>query len=70
MLRNSWRIGALAGIDPTIHSTFPLVVALGAPQWGSAHGGEGALFGALLMFAVFGCAAVHELGHALAASRA
>jgi Zn-dependent protease len=67
MFRNSWRVGALAGIDLKIHFTFPLVVALGALQWGSAHGSAGALFGALLMLALFGCVALHELGHALAA---
>lgn len=69
MFRHSWRVGALAGIDLKLHFTFPLVLALGALQWGSAHGGAGALFGALLMLALFGCVALHELGHALAARR-
>lgn len=69
MFRNSWQVGALAGVDLKIHITFPLVVALGAFQWGTAHGAAGALFGALLTLALFGCVALHELGHALAARR-
>lgn len=67
MLRNSWRIASLAGIDLKLHVTFPLVVALGAWQWGNLHGGAGALFGALLVLGLFACVALHELGHALAA---
>ena len=42
MFRNPWRVGALAGVDLKIHVTFPLVVALGVFQWGSAHGVPGA----------------------------
>ena len=66
-MRGGWTIGRLAGIDLRLHFTFPLIVALGALQWGSAHGASGALFGALLMLALFACVALHELGHALAA---
>jgi len=69
MLRNSWRIGAFLGVDLKLHVTFPLVVVLGALQWGGAHGAVGALFGAVLMLALFACVALHELGHALAARR-
>lgn len=67
MLRNSWRLASLAGIDLKLHVTFPLIVALGAWQWGGLHGGAGALFGALLVLGLFACVALHELGHALAA---
>lgn len=66
-MRGGWTIGRLAGIDLRLHFTFPLIVALGALQWGSAHGASGALFGSLLMLALFACVALHELGHALAA---
>jgi len=66
-MSGGWTIGRLAGIDLRLHFTFPLIVALGALQWGTAHGLQGALFGGFLMLALFACVALHELGHALAA---
>ncbi len=68
-MRGGWTIGRLAGIDLRLHFTFPLIVVLGALQWGSVHGAAGAAFGALLVLALFACVALHELGHALAARR-
>ncbi|QQR73971.1 MAG: site-2 protease family protein [Holophagales bacterium] len=66
-MKGGWTIGRLAGIDLRLHFTFPLILALGAFQWGSAHGVGGAFFGVVLMLALFACVALHELGHALAA---
>jgi Zn-dependent protease len=57
----------LFGIDIRIHITFFLILLLGAYQWGSPFGVEGALFGVLLMILLFACVTLHELGHSLAA---
>ncbi|GAB4188574.1 MAG: site-2 protease family protein [Roseiflexaceae bacterium] len=65
----SFRIGTIAGIPIRIHPTFFLVLAFGALLWGREHGGNGALFGVLMMVLLFACVALHELGHALAARR-
>ncbi len=62
----SLRIARIAGIDIKVHFTFLFVVLLGAWQW-SATGARGAVFGAVLMLAVFACVALHELGHSLVA---
>jgi Zn-dependent protease/CBS domain-containing protein len=66
-MRTSWRAGRLAGIDFEIHFTFPLILGLGALQWGAPHGATGAAFGILLTLALFACVALHELGHSLMA---
>ncbi|HSF41812.1 MAG TPA: M50 family metallopeptidase [Thermoanaerobaculia bacterium] len=66
-MRGSFRFLKLAGVDIKLHFTFPLILVWGAVRWAEPHGTEGAVFGALLMAALFACVALHELGHALAA---
>lgn len=65
----SWtfRIAQIAGIDIKVHSTFFLVLILGAFQWGGSTPGSvsGALFGVVLMVLLFTCVTLHELGHSL-----
>lgn len=68
-MRGSFRLLRIAGIDLRIHFTFPLVLLLGAMQWGDPHGASGALFGVVLMLALFACVVLHELGHSLVARR-
>ncbi len=62
-------IAQVRGIDIKVHFSFVLILALGAWQWGSSHGGTGAVFGMLLMLLLFACVALHELGHSLVAQR-
>ncbi len=64
----SWHIGRFAGIDVKIHTTFLLIVVLGAVQW-NHFGLPGMAFGALLMLALFLCVTLHEFGHGLVAQR-
>ncbi len=68
-MRGSLRLFRFAGIDIKLHFTFPLILVLGAVQWGGEHGARGALFGVLLMLALFTCVVLHELGHSLVAQR-
>jgi Zn-dependent protease len=60
-----WKLGELAGIGVYVHWSFwllPVWIAL------TAGGGPPAVLSSLiLLFAVFGCVVLHELGHALAA---
>lgn len=62
MIRLSWKIGRVAGIDLYLHATFLLMMAILAF---SRHGLEAVL----LVSALFGCVLLHELGHALMARR-
>ncbi len=68
-MRGSFRLVRVAGIEIKIHVTFPLVLLLGAMQWGGTHGAPGAAFGVLLMLALFACVVLHELGHSVVAQR-
>ena len=63
----SYRIVTVAGIAIKLHATFPLILVLGAVQWGNRFGAEGALFGAALMALLFLCVTLHELGHSVVA---
>jgi Zn-dependent protease len=63
---DSLKLGKLFGIDVHIHGTFwllPLFVLLG----GASAGLESAVFETAVILAIFGCVALHEVGHALAA---
>lgn len=62
MMRLSWKIGRVAGIDLYLHATFLVMMAVLAL---SHHGMEAVL----LVSALFGCVLLHELGHALMARR-
>lgn len=62
----STHLGKFFGIDFHVHGTFwllPLLVLIG----GFGAGFERVAFDLLLVFAVFFCVALHEVGHALAA---
>ncbi|MGD9646602.1 MAG: site-2 protease family protein [Pirellulales bacterium] len=62
----SWKLGTVAGIGIFVHWTFAILVAwvlLSQPNW------EAGLTMLALVFAVFGCVVLHELGHALTARR-
>ena len=68
-MKQSWKLGELAGIGVYVHWTFlilPVVIGL------STFSSSGALAAAqavLFVLALFGCVVLHELGHALAARR-
>lgn len=60
---NNWKIGRIFGINTYIHWSFwllPLFVYLSGT-------GAMAVIDTLVVLAIFGCVALHELGHALAA---
>ena len=63
----SLRLGKPFGIDLFVHGTFwllPLFVLFGGAASGDL---AGAWFDVAVLFAAFGCVALHEVGHALAA---
>lgn len=63
----SLKLGKLFGIDLYVHATFwllPLFVFLSQSAGGDV---SGAGFEVAVILAVFGCVALHEVGHALAA---
>lgn len=63
----SWKLGKLFGIDLYVHGTFwllPLLILFGGVVAGDT---SGVPFDLAFVFAVFGCVALHEVGHALAA---
>jgi Zn-dependent protease len=59
----SLKLGRLFGIPLYIHWTFWILPALVI----LAHGGSAPLFFLAVLFALFGCVVLHELGHAMAA---
>lgn len=64
---SSLRIGRIFGIDTYIHPTFwllPLLVILGS--WSVSTTAE-ISFQLAVLFTIFGCVLLHELGHSLAA---
>lgn len=64
----SLTIARISGINVRVHVTFLLILVLGALQWGpTTSGPAGAVFGVLLMLALFACVTLHELGHSLVA---
>ena len=62
----SLNLGRVFGIDLFIHGTFWLLPLL--VLFGGVTSGEDPTMQLLLLFAVFGCIALHELGHAAAAA--
>jgi Zn-dependent protease len=64
---SSLKLGKLFGIDLYVHGTFwllPLFVFFGGALSGGA---ASAAFDVAVLLAVFGCVALHEVGHAVAA---
>jgi Zn-dependent protease len=68
-MKGSFPLARVAGIDIKVHFTFPLILLVGALQWGGEHGTAGALFGVLMMICLFACVVLHELGHSVVAQR-
>ena len=68
-MRWAIRIARVSGIDLKVHLSFVLALGLGALQWGTHHGARGVVFGVGLTVLLFGCVALHELGHSLVAQR-
>jgi len=62
----SWKLGRVFGIDLFVHWSFLLIPAF-AFYTNSAIGLTNAVAAAGLVFALFGCVLLHELGHALMA---
>ncbi|MEX1054776.1 MAG: site-2 protease family protein, partial [Rhodothermales bacterium] len=69
-MKNSLKIGSIAGIGIFLHWTF-LVLIAGIFAFYLFQGNDvaSALVGVALVIAVFGCVVLHELGHALTARR-
>jgi len=66
----SLRIARVFGIDVRVHATFGFAVAYFAFGFSAPPNGlRGALFGVLLICALFACLTLHELGHSLVARR-
>ena len=62
-MRWSFSLLRAFNIDLRVHITFPLILLLGAVQWGSRFGAPGAAFGVILMALLFVCVVLHELAH-------
>jgi Zn-dependent protease len=65
-----WRIAKVAGVDVNIHWSFSLVILW--MVWQSLFGYRqlpGVIFISVTLLLLFGCVALHELGHALVARR-
>ena len=63
----SLKLGKFFGIDLYIHSTFWLLPLYVLFSRASAGNMSNAVFDVVVLFGVFGCIALHEVGHALAA---
>jgi Zn-dependent protease len=64
---SSLKLGKVFGIDLYVHATFwllPLIILFGGASAGDL---SGAAFDVAVVFAIFGCVVLHEVGHALAA---
>ena len=67
-MKNSWKLGNLAGIDLFVHWSFLILPIWIGVSYLTAGGGLGTAFiGVLFLLTVFGCVVLHELGHALMA---
>jgi Zn-dependent protease len=63
----SLSFGKLFGIDFYVHGTFWLLPLIVFVQGAASGDTSGATFDVAVLLAVFGCVALHEVGHALAA---
>jgi len=63
-MRQSWKLGRVAGIDVYVHATFLLVFL-----WALFSRRAEAVSSIMLILSVFGCVLLHEFGHALMARR-
>lgn len=69
-MKRSLKIGSVAGIGIFLHWTFLLLIAaIFAFYYVQSQSVGAALAGMGLIFGVFGCVVLHELGHALTARR-
>ncbi len=70
-MSSSLKLFSVAGIAIRMHITFPLILVWAAIQFGlvAAAGAAGALFGVIVVLALFVIVILHELGHSLAAMR-
>jgi len=68
LIKGTWRIASVAGIDINIHWSFSFVILwmiLHSAFTGQAW--QSIIFVSVAMLLLFGCVALHELGHALTA---
>src|SRR5438309_2314905 len=68
-MTRSWKLGTAFGIGIYVHWTFLLLVGYVFFVNGRLGGLDRALYAVALLFAVFTCVVLHELGHALMARR-
>ena len=69
-LKGVWRIAKVAGVDVNIHWSFSFVILW--MVWQGLFGYRelpGVIFISVTLLLLFGCVALHELGHALVARR-
>src|SRR5690348_4167506 len=70
LMRWSWKIGRLAGINVYMHATFVLLILfILFNSWTEGHSVRLAVSGVVFVLVIFGCIVLHELGHALTARR-
>jgi Zn-dependent protease/CBS domain-containing protein len=70
IMKWSWKIARIAGIDIYIHTTFLLLVGFVALSYWLTQGSIAVMLeGVLFLLAIFLCVVLHELGHALTARR-
>lgn len=69
MIKWSYRLLSVFGIEIRIHATFALALLIGALEFGTQFGARGAIFGVFLVSAIFVCVTLHELGHCFVARR-
>lgn len=69
-MRHSWRIASVAGVGINVHWSFSFIILW--MVWQGTFGNrelKSLLFLAVALLLLFGCIALHELGHALTALR-
>ncbi len=61
----SFKVGSVFGIELRVHITFFLILAYAAYIWGSRYGegAAGAVYGSIVILALFVCVVIHELSH-------